>query len=94
MSKAILAYCHHHKFYYVNKFIPDSTLAVMELEKDFKLSTIPWNCSEHVVEPTQMKVGLCPLPHTQMHTRNWQIVSTLSLNPMEPLSTSPSSPWI
>ena len=36
------------------------------MDLDFILSTKPWSCSQHVVEPTQKQVGSCPHRHTQM----------------------------
>ena len=58
------------------KHISDFTQMTVKIDKDFKLSTVPWSYSQHVVEATQMQVESYPHPHTQIHTQCWQTVST------------------
>ena len=60
----------HHKFKPFISYNSDSTQMTVVLDQDFKLNTVPWHYSLHVVGLTQMQVESCPLLYTQMPTQN------------------------
>ena len=72
--------------------IPDSSLMIVLPGKDFRSSTMPLIFSLNVEEHSQTQVDFWLPHHTQIITKGLKTVSILSHNPMDRLSTSPSTP--